>query len=240
MAVQVQVRYFAAARELASCDSELVTLPAVEVSSTDLLEVLALRHPRLAPYLGRLRLAINDELRYDAPFVKSGDVIDVMPPVAGGAPEQGEPAGAWIELDAGRGRVGLLTAPLSVDGAMRAVSHPTAGGIALFVGVVRNHAEGRAVDRLDYEAHEKLALSELAKVASEVLAADPEVRACAVHRVGNLAIGDLAVVVAASAPHRAEAFAACRDLIEKIKERVPIWKKEWAADGSANWVNLSG
>jgi molybdopterin synthase catalytic subunit len=231
------VRYFAAARELASCDSELVTLPAVEVSSADLLELLALLHPRLAPYLSRLRLAINDELRYDAPFVKSGDVVDVMPPVAGGAPEAGP---AWIELEAGRGRVGLLSAPLSVDEAMRAVSHPSSGGIALFVGVVRDHAEGRAVDRLDYEAHEKLALRELANVANEVLAEQAEVRAFAVHRVGKLAIGDLAVVVAASAPHRAEAFTACRALIEKIKERVPIWKKEWAADGSANWVNLSG
>jgi molybdopterin synthase catalytic subunit len=234
VAVQVQVRYFAAARELASCETEFVTLPAVEVTSADLLELLALRHPRLAPYLSRLRLAINDELRYDAPLVRAGDVIDVMPPVAGGAP------GAWIELADGRGRVGLLSAPLSVDEAMRVVSHPSAGGIAIFVGVVRDHADGRAVDRLDYEAHEKLALRELETIASEVLAQQCEVRACAVHRVGNLVIGDLAVVVAASAPHRAEAFAACRELIEQIKRRVPIWKKEWAADGSASWVNLSG
>jgi molybdopterin synthase catalytic subunit len=65
------------------------------------------------------------------------------------------------------------------------------------------------------------------------------VRVCAVHRVGSLAIGDLAVVVAASAPHRAEAFDACRMLIERIKARVPIWKKEWAADGTADWVNLT-
>jgi molybdopterin synthase catalytic subunit len=234
------VRYFAAARELASCETELVTLPAVEVSSADLLELLALRHPRLAPYLSRLRLAINDEIRYDAPPVREGDVIDVMPPVAGGAPEAGEAPGTWIELADARGRVGLLSTPLSVDEAMRTVAHPSAGGIAIFVGVVRNHAEGRAVDRLDYEAHDKLALKELEKVANEVLAEQPEVRACAVHRVGSLAIGDLAVVVAASAPHRAEAFTACRALIERIKERVPIWKKEWAADGSASWVNLSG
>jgi molybdopterin synthase catalytic subunit len=230
-------------------------LPAVEVSSADLLELLALRHPRLAPYLSRLRLAINDELRYDAPPVRAGDVIDVMPPVAGGAPEHSlarlfrvfvgrrrfaAAPDAWVELAESRGRVGLLYTPLSVDEAMRCVSNPAAGGIAIFVGVVRNHAEGRAVDRLDYEAHDKLALRELENVANEVLREQPEVRACAVHRVGNLAIGDLAVVVAASAPHRAEAFTACRALIERIKQRVPIWKKEWAADGSASWVNLSG
>lgn len=237
MGVQVQVRYFAAARELTSCESELVALPAAEVSSTDLLELLALRHPRLAPYLSRLRLAINDELRYDAPPIRAGDVIDVMPPVAGGAPEAA--AQTWTDLRAGRGRVALRTAPLSIDEVMAVVSHPSAGGIALFAGVVRNHAEGRAVDRLDYEAHDKLATRELTSVATEVLDSHPEIRVCAVHRVGNLAIGDLAVVVAASAPHRAEAFAACRALIEKIKERVPIWKKEWAADGTADWVNLS-
>jgi molybdopterin synthase catalytic subunit/molybdopterin converting factor small subunit len=235
--VQVEVRYFAAARELASCESELVTLPAVEVSSADLLELLALRHPRLAPYLSRLRLAINDELRYDAPPVKAGDVVDVMPPVAGGAPSAATP---WINLDADRGRVALKTTPLSVDEAMAVVAHPSAGGIALFVGVVRNHAEGRAVDHLDYEAHDKLATRELAAVANEVLRSQAEVRVCAVHRVGSLSIGDLAVVVAASAPHRAEALAACRALIEKIKERVPIWKKEWGEDGNADWVNLSG
>jgi molybdopterin synthase catalytic subunit len=235
--VQVQVRYFAAARELASCESELVSLPAHEVSSADLLELLALRHPRLAPYLSRLRLAINDELRYDAPPVKAGDVIDIMPPVAGGAPEAPT---AWINLEADRGRVALKTTALSVDEVMAVVAHPSAGGIAIFVGVVRNHAEGRAVDHLDYEAHDKLATRELTLVANEVLQSQADVRVCAVHRVGSLAIGDLAVIVAASAPHRAEAFAACRALIEKIKERVPIWKKEWATDGTADWVNLSG
>jgi len=238
--VQVQVRYFAAARELASCESELVTLPDAEVSSSDLLELLALLHPRLAPYLSRLRLAINDELRYDAPHIRAGDVIDIMPPVAGGAPSQpGEGATDWIELADARGRVALRTTALSVDEVMAVVSHPSAGGIALFAGAVRDHADGRAVDRLDYEAHDTLAARELADVANEVLAAHHAVRVCAVHRVGSLAIGDLAVVVAASAPHRAEAFDACRRLIERIKARVPIWKKEWAADGTADWVNLT-
>lgn len=240
MGVAVQVRYFAAARELASCESELVTLPAAEVSAKDLLELLALRHPRLSPYLSRLRLAINDELRYDAPPVRDGDVIDVMPPVAGGAPKDAgvKPESGWTALADGRGRVGIQNTPLSVDDALAVVTHPSAGGIAVFIGVVRDHAEGRAVNRLDYEAHDSLALRELANIANEILAEQPEVRVCAVHRVGSLAIGDRAVVVVASAPHRAEAFTACRALIERLKERVPIWKKEFAADGSAGWVNL--
>lgn len=237
MGGQVQVRYFAAARELARCENETVTLPADEVPAAELLQLLGRLHPNLAPYLGRLRLAINDELRHDAPPVRAGDVVDVMPPVAGGS----EPAPPeWTDLAAGRGRIGLSTAPLSVDAAIASVRHASAGGIAVFLGVVRDHAEGRAVTRLDYEAHATLAARELAAVASEVLAAQAEVRVHAVHRVGQLEIGELAVVVAASAPHRAEAFDACRALIERIKERVPIWKKEWGADGSADWVNLKG
>jgi MoaE-MoaD fusion protein len=229
VAVEVQVRYYAAARELANCDSEAIILPALETSATDLLEILGLRHPSLAPYLRRLRVAINDELRFDSPLLRSGDVIDIMPPVAGGS-----------GLPEGRGRVALQGEPLSVDEAIRVVSHPGAGGIALFLGVVRDHANEREVTRLDYEAHGSLAERELVRVANLVLERHPETRVCAVHRVGQLAVGELAVIVAASAPHRAEAFAACRSLIEEIKQHVPIWKKEWAADGSADWVNLGG
>ena len=233
MAVQVQVRYFAAARELARCDCETITLPAQETSAQDLLEILGIRHPPLAPYLRRLRLAINDELRFDSPPLRSGDVIDVMPPVAGGSP-------LGVELAAGRGRVALRSDRLSVDEAIAVVSHAGAGGIALFLGVVRDHAADRAVQRLDYEAHASLAEREMVAIADEVLARHAGTRVCAVHRVGELQVGDLAVIVAASAAHRAEAFEACRELIEQIKERVPIWKKEWGVDGSADWVNLKG
>lgn len=126
--------------------------------------------------------------------------------------------------------------PLSVDEVVAAVTHPTAGGIALFLGVVRDHDHGRSVTALDYSAHPSAA-DLLAKVAEDVAAAHPEVVALsAVHRVGALAVGDLAVVVGASAPHRAEAFAACRALIDTLKEQVPIWKREEFAEGDHEWV----
>ena len=222
MTHQVQVRYFAAARELTQQETELVALPGPEVSARQLLAILAERHPRLAPFLGRLKLAINDELHHGDPTVRAGDVVDIMPPVAGGSGV----------------RTGLSDTPLSVDEALAAVSHPGAGGIAIFVGMVRDHAGERAVTRLDYEAHATLAERELARIASAVQAEHPGSRVCALHRLGELQVGELAVVVAASAPHRDEAFAACRALIERIKESVPIWKKEWAPDGSALWINL--
>src|SRR6185369_6261265 len=104
----------------------------------------------------------------------------------------------------------LRDVTLSVDEVLQALRRPDAGGIALFIGVVRDHADGKPVARLDYEAHTALALRELRNVLDEVASAIPGTRLAVLHRTGRLAIGDMAVVVGASAPHRAEAFDACR------------------------------
>jgi molybdopterin synthase catalytic subunit len=128
--------------------------------------------------------------------------------------------------------------PLSVDELLRVVGDPTAGGIALFVGTVRDHtpdAPREEVTALDYSAH-PTALDELRAVAERIAAEHPVTALAAVHRTGPLVVGDLAVVVAVSAPHRAEAFAACRALIDALKARVPIWKREEFRDGSHTWV----
>ena len=126
--------------------------------------------------------------------------------------------------------------PLSVDEVVTAVSDRRAGGIALFLGAVRDHDHGRTVTSLDYSAHPSAA-DLLAGVAEEVAKEHSSVVALsAIHRIGALEIGDLAVVVGASAPHRAEAFAACRMFIDTLKERVPIWKREEFADGDHEWV----
>ncbi|OKI09603.1 molybdopterin biosynthesis protein MoeE [Streptomyces sp. CB02923] len=125
--------------------------------------------------------------------------------------------------------------PLSLDEVFAAVGDPAAGGTALFVGTVRSHDSGADVDALGYSAHPS-AEAELRRVAEKV-AADHPVRAmAAVHRVGELAVGDLAVVVAVSCPHRAEAFAACRQLIDDLKHEVPIWKHQRFSDGTEEWV----
>jgi molybdopterin synthase catalytic subunit len=228
----VTISYFAAARELCGTGQEQLEL-ASPITGRELLARLATRHARLAPLVHRMRLAINGELADDGAAVRPGDEVAVLPPVAGGS-----------ERGSGSGRPAITSAisdqPLSVDQAIAAVAHEAAGGIAVFIGVVRDHADGKAVARLDYEAHATLAEQELRRVLEEVHAKEPSVRLCAVHRVGELKVTDLAVVVAASAPHRAEAFAACREAIEEIKKRVPVWKKEWSPDGSANWVNLEG
>ncbi|MEV0849443.1 molybdenum cofactor biosynthesis protein MoaE [Streptomyces sp. NPDC049954] len=127
--------------------------------------------------------------------------------------------------------------PLSVDEVFAAVGDAAAGGTALFVGTVRDHDGGADVSALGYSCH-PTAETELRRVAEKV-AADYPVRAlAAVHRVGDLSIGDLAVVVAVSCPHRAEAFAACRRLIDDLKHEVPIWKHQTFGDGTEEWVGV--
>ena len=122
-----------------------------------------------------------------------------------------------------------------MDECVRAVSHPGAGGIDVFVGAVRDSNDGRAVTVLEYEAYASMAEKEMVRIASEIEGEIPGVRLAVVHRVGRLVVGDVAVVCAASAPHRQQAFAACRALIDRIKERVPVWKREHGPDGP-HWV----
>lgn len=127
-------------------------------------------------------------------------------------------------------------APLSVDEVHKAVSDPAAGGIVLFTGTVRDHDEGRDVRQLSYSAHPSAA-GQLRQVCEKVAADHPVTAIAAVHRTGDLQIGDLAVVVAVSCPHRAEAFAACRALIDELKRSVPVWKHQVFGDGESEWVN---
>lgn len=131
--------------------------------------------------------------------------------------------------------IAVRESELSVDEVRAAVADPAAGGIALFAGAVRDSDHDRGVSGLSYSAHPS-AVDELRRVAEVIAAKYPVIGIAAVHRVGDLAIGDLAVVLAVSCPHRAEAFDACRDLIDILKASVPIWKHQRFDDGSAEWV----
>lgn len=126
--------------------------------------------------------------------------------------------------------------PLSVDEVRAAVMHPAAGGIALFAGAVRDHDSGKPVTALSYSAHPSAA-DQLRKVAESVAERFDVQAIAAVHRTGDLEIGDLAVVVAVSSGHRATAFDACRALIDEIKQSVPIWKHQRFEGGASEWVN---
>ena len=127
--------------------------------------------------------------------------------------------------------------PLSVDRLLAAVRDPAVGGVALFLGTVRDLDEGRTVRSLDYTGHPSAA-DRLRESAERVAAAHDIVAVAVEHRVGHLEIGDLAVVVAVGAVHRPEAFAACRHLIDDLKAEVPIWKEQHFDTGTASWVGL--
>jgi molybdopterin synthase catalytic subunit len=135
--------------------------------------------------------------------------------------------------------VGISESPISVDHAVRLVSRPAIGGIALFIGTVRNSDHGAGVVSLDYTQHPS-AVDVLTKCAQET-ADQHDVLAIAVeHRVGHLEVGDIAVVVAVGAAHRGEALAACAQLINKLKAEVPIWKEQHFVSGGSEWVGLPG
>jgi molybdopterin synthase catalytic subunit len=125
--------------------------------------------------------------------------------------------------------------PRTLEGA---VWSEACGGVAMFLGVVRDHAhDGRGVTGLSYEAHEAMALAEFAAIAGEAGERYPGLRLGIVHRVGDLRIGEIAVAVCAASAHRAQAFDGCRYAIDELKARAPIWKKERYADGTGDWVS---
>jgi len=130
----------------------------------------------------------------------------------------------------------LTTDPLDL-GSLLLDARGGDGAICLFVGVVRNESEGRETTGIHYEAYGAMAEGEMARIAAGLAEEFPGARVLIRHRLGHLAVGEASVAVAATAPHRAEAFAACRAAIDRIKTRVPIWKKEFRLDGSSEWVD---
>ena len=127
--------------------------------------------------------------------------------------------------------------PVDLAALVTAVAHAGAGAVASFVGVVRDVNEGAAVHGIEYEAYGPMVVRELDAILDEVTARWPGVRAAARHRVGYVSVGEVSVAVTASSPHRAAAFDACRYVVEELKRRVPVWKREHYADGRRAWVD---
>lgn len=141
----------------------------------------------------------------------------------------------WLEADVGY----LTTEPIDLTELLALVQSPERGGVASFLGTVRNHHGGRAVKRLEYSAYEPMVEAECARIVAEAQSRWP-VAVALQHRIGALEIGDTAVAVAAASAHRDEAFVACRHVIEELKRRVPIWKQEVYTDGRVEWVGAGG
>jgi molybdopterin synthase catalytic subunit len=218
--VKITVLYFAVFRERLGRDEEVLEL-AEGATVNDAIDALAAKHAAIATLRGKFRCAVNQDFTDDSTVLHDRDELALIPPVAGGADRY----------------VRLLDEPLSLDRTIAAVSGAGMGGIVTFTGAVRRHSRGVTVVRLEYEAYAPMAIREMTRLCDEIEKEIPGVVLAIEHRVGKLAIGDIAVVIAAAAPHRAEAFTACRSMIDRLKDRVPIWKKEIGEDG-AEWVGL--
>lgn len=214
------VLLFAAARERAGLPRLTLELGRDEVTVTEVLAELAGRYPSLAPLLPHLRVAVDQEFVPLSALVRPGAVVALIPPVAGGS-----------------GRFLVMDRPLSLQDVVDAVAGADAGGLVTFSGAVRDATRGRRVLRLEYEAYGPMAVRVMESIGREAEARWPGCRVSIHHRVGALLPGELAVVIAAASAHRAEAFEACRHAIERLKQDVPIWKKELFEDGEV-WVGL--
>ena len=133
----------------------------------------------------------------------------------------------------------LTDAPIDPQALVRSVMRRSDGACVVFEGVVRDHHQGRAVEAIDYDAYRPMAEKELARIVQEVEAQFQGTAVAVRHRLGQLVVGDASIVIVAVSPHRAEAFDACRTVIERVKEKVPIWKKERGPDGE-EWVGWQG
>ena len=221
VAIAVRARLFARLRELAGTDNESVELPTGS-NVADVFDAVARLHPGLAADRNAVRVALNQEfVDWDA-VVADGDEVAFIPPVSGGA----HGAGVLFEL---------TSRPLDARRMETAVAHKGAGAICTFTGVVRDNSRGRSVTHLEYEAYAEMATAQMRKIADEIAERWPEARVAMAHRTGRLEVGEPSVVVSVSSPHRAEAIAACKWGIDRLKESVPIWKKEHTADGTF-WI----
>jgi molybdopterin synthase catalytic subunit len=217
--MQVQLRYFAIMREKLGRAEETREV----ISGTtagELFDELAKDNPALEPMKRATMLMVNQEYVPADHVLADGDEVAFIPPVSGGA---------------GVTLFRVQSEPLDAREVEAIVADPANGAVVTFTGTVRDNARGQAVTALDYEAYAPAAEKMLAQIGDEIRERWGIDRVAVVHRVGRVEIGEASVVIAVSAPHRGEAFAACQYTIERLKAIVPIWKKE-SYEGGAVWV----
>jgi molybdopterin synthase catalytic subunit len=227
--MKITLKLFGSLREAAGESTIQVELDE-GASVADLRSWLSERNPLVDKLGDRLAAAVNLEIASSDDVLQDGDEVAFLPPVAGGD-------GTRATADRATTKRCTISAEALDEGeVVSRVDGPEAGGIVSFVGNVRNHARGHAIEHLEYEAYPEMAEREMEKIANEAGKRWPGTRVAIAHRVGHLEIGDAAVVVVAASAHRDEAFLACRFAIDSLKLRVPIWKREVAIDG-AYWVD---
>ena len=222
--MKIRVRLFARYREAAGRERLDIDLPEDGTVETAWKAVTD-RLPQLASYRPYTLFAVGHDYVDPDHHLRADDELCLFPPVSGGT-----------DTDTFR----VVESPLSADAIAEAVAHPGAGGVAIFSGIVRNETGGRPVKYLEYEAHAAMAETKMHEIGASIRSRWPGIRRIAMlHRIGRLEIGESSVLIAVSAAHRGEAFAACQYAIDTLKRTVPVWKKEHFEDGEV-WVGLQG
>lgn len=232
--IRLQIRLFASYREAAGTNRFETTLPA-DSTVADLLGALTPQIPSLARTRGMV--AVNQEYVTPEALLHDGDEVALIPPVSGGAED-----GNALSDDGARQRLmKVVDGPIDEIALESQVRTDADGAVIVFRGVARRQSRGREVVHLEYEAYPEMAEKVMAQIGEEIKQRWPISAVAIVHRTGVLEIGQASVVVAVSAPHRGEAFEAAKYAIDRLKQIVPIWKKEVWSDGSQwiGWENES-
>lgn len=227
--MDVEVRLFGGLADRAGVTRTRVVLDEA-ATVADLRAAVAAAHPTLDGLLARVNVAVDLEVvRDDHPLAGAREVA-LLPPVAGGAADRPDV----------RILTGLREPPLPVESSIEAVTTPDVGATAVFLGTVRDHApDVPDVVRLDYSSYDAMAEKVMADIAAEIAADHPDVRGIVLlHSIGELPVGAHTILIVCTSPHRAAAFTACEDALERVKSRVPVWKREVTADGDHHWVGL--
>jgi molybdopterin converting factor subunit 1 len=220
----IRVLFFAYLRE--RCGREARVEVPEGASIADLWTQLRAQHPVLQD--ATVRFALNCVYVDKTQVLHDDDELALIPPVSGGSM-------AAVAHDGVHDSYLITSEAIDVAAVLAAVTDARAGGIALFVGTTRDENDGRRVVRLEYEAYEDMAIREMRAIGAEMRQRWPLVGVAMVHRIGVVPTAETSVAIAVSSPHRDEAFAACRHGIDRLKALVPIWKKEYYADGS-RWI----
>lgn len=238
--MEIRVRLFAGLAAAAG-KRELTWKGQPSATPRDVWRDLTEDYPAFADHTPQVKVAVNEEYADWDHVLEPGDEVAFLTPVSGGLADDAEqPEGSTGADDAqGAGKdqppCWITDKPLVVDDVLRRVNRPEAGAIVLFAGIARRYTGERVTEHLEYDAYPSMAVSEMNKIAAEVEEKWLGIRVAMVHRTGVVDIGEASVLIAVSAPHRTEAFPAARYAIDRLKETVPIWKKEvWA--GGEMWV----
>jgi len=215
----VHLRFFASLRErlkMSAAEREV----APRATAADVWSALCREHPELDPMSGSVSFAVNREYVERGHVLHDGDELAVIPPVSGGS---------FAPL------FEIVSHAIDAAAVTAAVADPATGATCTFIGTTRDHHDGRTVTELEYEAYAEMALAEMRKIGTEAQRRWPIAALAIVHRIGVVPIGEASVVIAVSSAHRAAAFEACHFAIDRLKEVVPIWKKERFAGGEI-WI----